>query len=99
MDTKYKVVFLAAADQNLLDIDEYLSRFYQNTAADFFEALDKKILLLQDMPYIGAEFAHDKKYRRLVVGNYVVFYIVDEERHIVEIHRILHGAQDAAQHL
>jgi len=33
------------------------------------------------------------------MGDYLVFYMVDEEKKIIEIHRILHGARDAKRHL
>ena len=94
---KYEVIFLPAADQNLCDIDEYLSQFYPSTAANFFARLDKQILLLQDMPYIGAVYIPRPKYRRLIVGDYLVFYVVDENSNTVEIRRVLHGSQDVVQ--
>jgi hypothetical protein len=34
----------------------------------------------------------------LAVGDYLVFYMVNEEEKTVEIHRIFHGSQDVRQH-
>ena len=33
-------------------------------------------------------------YRKLVVKNYVVFYLIDEKNKVVEIGRILYGRRD-----
>lgn len=99
MDTKYKVVFLPAADKNLVDIDNYLNQFYPNTAANFFSKLDKKISHLQTNPYTGAIYICNENYRKLTVGDYLVFYVVDEKKNTVEVHRVLHGSRDTVRHL
>ena len=99
MAMKYNVTFLPEANRNLLDIDEYLSRFYPSTAAKFFTKLDKKLLLLQEQPYIGAKYIPNQKYRRLVVDDYLAFYSIYEEKHEILIHRILHSSMDITRHL
>jgi len=38
-------------------------------------------------------------YRKLVVGDYLVFYMIDENENSVEIHRIFHGTRNIGQHL
>ena len=96
---EYDVKFLPGADQNLLEIDEYLNKFYPSTAAKFFEKLDKKLLLLKTQPYIGVKYIPHPKYRRLIIGDYLAFYIVDEDNRNIEVYRILHGSQDMEQHL
>jgi len=35
-------------------------------------------------------------YRRMIVGNYLIFFIVDEQNKLVEIERILYGRRDWA---
>lgn len=97
MVMKYDIMFLPRADRNLIDINEYLSRFYPSTAAKFFEELDRKISLLREMPHIGQRYIHNEKYRRLLVYDYLVLYVVDESRQMIEIHRIFHGSQDIRQ--
>lgn len=97
---KYSIKFLPGANQNLLDIDEYLSQFYPNTSAKFFEMLDKKLLLLKEQPYMGAKYIPNPKYRRLGAGNYLVFCTVDDEKRKIEIYKILHSSRDdIEQHL
>ena len=45
------------------------------------------------------EYEHDTDYRRMVVGDYLVFYMVKEESKTVEIHRILHETQNIKHQL
>lgn len=96
---KFDVTFLPGANQNLVKIDEYLSQFYPSTAVNFFEKLDKKLLLLEEQPYIGAKYIPNPKYRCLSVGDYLAFYIVDEANRKIEIYRVLHSSQDIVQYL
>jgi len=95
----YRIIYLPKADQNLLSIDEYLEQFYPSTASKFFTELDRKVLLLQEMPYIGEQYPHNSTYRRLVVGDFLVFYIVDEDKQVIQVHRVLHGSRDIERHL
>ena len=90
---KYKVTFLPGAYHNLREIDDYLSRFYPSTPAKFFKELDKKLMLLEDCPYIGALYMPNPKYRRVIVGDYLTFYTVDDEKRLIEVHRVLHAKQ------
>ena len=48
----YRVTFLTQAQQDMDDIEEYLSRFYSNTVKHFFTKLKKHISMLESMPYI-----------------------------------------------
>lgn len=41
----------------------------------------------------------DPAYRRMVVDQYLVFYRVNDENKIVEIHRVLRGAWNLPQYL
>ena len=94
MATKYDITYLPGANRNLLEIDEYLSQFYPSTPAKFFSELDKKIQLLKDQPYMCPKYMHNEKYRRLIVGDYLLFYVVNDEDKEIVVHRILHGSQD-----
>jgi plasmid stabilization system protein ParE len=65
----------------------------------FFTFLQEKLALLEEFPYSCPVYEDDPDYRNLVVGDYLVFYIVNEENKTVEIHRIFHGTQNIKQHL
>lgn len=95
----YEIVYLPLAENDLLQIDLYLSQFYENTAARVFAELERRIAALQDMPKQHEAYAENPFYRRLVSGDYLVFYHIDEARKRVEVHRILRGAYDIARYL
>ena len=80
-------------------IKSYLSQFYPGTSKKFFALLKKKTSRLKTSPYSCPEYEDVPEYRKLVVGEYLVFYIVNEDTKTVDIHRILHGSRDISQHL
>jgi plasmid stabilization system protein ParE len=61
--------------------------------------LKKKTSRLKDYPYSCPEYEDDPDYRRLVVGDYLVFYKVNEDDKTIEVHRILHGSQNIQKQL
>ena len=84
---------------DLNDIEEYLSKFYPGTVRNFFEKLKKKVTLLETMPYMCPEYDSDPFFRRMVIGDYLLFYAVDEERTQIVIHRVFHSARDISQQI
>lgn len=96
---KYKVVLLKGARENLREIRTYLSQYYPSTPKKFRTEFEKQVAALQDHPYMFEEYAENPKYRKMVVMNYLAFYKVDEENHLVQIYRVLHGARDIKQFL
>jgi plasmid stabilization system protein ParE len=48
---------------------------------------------------LRVDYEDDTDYRILVVGDFLVFYMVKEDGKIVEIHRIFHSTQDIGPHL
>ena len=95
----YQVVFTKEAELDLVGIEEYLSQFYAGTVRSFFEKLKKKVSLLETMPYMYPEYDADPFFRRMVIGDYLLFYAVDEEREQIVIHRIFHSARDISQQI
>jgi len=93
---KYRIRYLpeTASDRN--EIKAYLAKYYESTAKFFFALLKEKITRLMEFPYSCPIYEDDPDYRKLVVGNYLVFYMVNEEEKTVEIHRIFHDSRDIA---
>ena len=96
---RYKLNTLAPAAEDIKEIKKYLAGFYQNTAKKFIRLYKQKTYRLRDMPYSCERYTDDPDYRRMVVGDYLVFYMVDDEKRIVDIHRVLHGSRDILRHL
>ena len=96
---KYRTIYLPDAVTDRNEIKSYLSQFYKSTLKNFFSLLKKRTAKLKDNPYSCPVYKDDSDYRVLVVGDYLVFYMVDEEHKIVEVHRIFHGSKDIRRHL
>ena len=95
----YKIKYLPLAVQDLSEIARYLSGFYPKTASRVLKELREKITKLGDAPKMCEVYRLDPAYRRLVVDQYLVFYRVNDENKIVEIHRVLRGAWNLPQYL
>jgi addiction module RelE/StbE family toxin len=96
----FKVDFSEQAADDLDEIIRYISGELCNpqAAERFFNAVDKKRGLLREQPYMFPLY-HDEKlsadgYRFSAIGNYVLFYLVDDEKSVVSIARILYGGRD-----
>jgi len=96
---KVAVIYLPKAISDQADIKKHLSQYYPGTGKRFFSLLKKKTARLKTHPYSCPIYEDDPDYRKLVVGDYLVFYMVNEGSKIVEVHRILHGSRDISQHL
>jgi addiction module RelE/StbE family toxin len=95
---KYKLKFLESAKNDKEGIKRYLNRYYPSTYKNFIEKLKNCIENIKEMPYMYPEYEYYPHYRKAVVGNYLVFYKVNEENKIVEIQRILPGTWDLARY-
>ena len=91
----YEVVYLPAAKKDLNEIISYIQTDAPESALNFLDKIDENISQLKHFPYKGKkledESLQSKGYQILVIGNYLVFYVVFENKKIVEIRRILHG--------
>ena len=96
---KYRLRYMEDTVTDREYIKVYLSQFYPGTVKRFFSLLKKKTARLKTFPYSCPEYEDVPDYRRLVVDDYLVFYIVNEELKTVDIHRLLHGSRDIRQHL
>jgi len=95
----YKIKYLPETIADRDAIKDYLSQYYVSTVKKFFKLLKEKTALLTRFPYSCPAYEDDPDYRVLIVGDYLVFYMVNEDEKIVEIHRIFHGSRDIKQHL
>lgn len=97
---RYKLAFLPAARQDLLDIVHYIGHELQNpqAAENTAEKLIQAAQQLEDFPYADPVYIPRKpllnEYRKLAVGHYVLFYWVDEANRVVTVARVLYGKRD-----
>ena len=95
----YRIRFLPETVADREGIRAYLSQYHERTATEFFHLLREKLARLKEFPYACPAYEDDPDYRKLIVGDYLVFYMVNEEEKSVEIYRIFHGSQDIRRRL
>ena len=91
----YKIKMLPLAKIDLTEIVDYLSDFSESVATKQYDKIIEKINDLKQFPFKCVEYKASNlhyKYRRMVVDNYLVFYVVFNEH--IEIHRIIHTKRD-----
>jgi len=95
----YEVKYMDSSLADMVIIKEYLSHFYQSTWLKTVEEIEYHIGFLHAIPYGFPLYPGSETYRKLVAGDYIVLYRIDEETHIVEIHAIWHGKTNILQHI
>ncbi|WP_404451042.1 type II toxin-antitoxin system RelE/ParE family toxin [Virgibacillus necropolis] len=74
-----------------------------NYADHILDRIEKNIMRLQDFPY-SANFVKDevlkqKGYRKLIVDNYIIFFLTQNDKKKVTIMRILYVRQNYQKYL
>jgi addiction module RelE/StbE family toxin len=96
---KYTVHFSPFAKEDKKEIKTYLSKFYPETPRRFTASLKEHITNLKDNPYMYPEYPENTDYRRMFVGNYIVFYKVNDAEKQINIYRILRASWDLPKYL
>lgn len=93
MNKKCEVRYLPAAQQDLIDILNYIKHDNPSAALKLVEEIDEVISKLENFPYLGVVpkdlRLKSLNYRMLIIDNYLVFYVVKDQ--VIEIRRIIHG--------
>jgi toxin ParE1/3/4 len=96
MSIKYDVRFIRTAEDDLTEIIIYIAQDSSTAANKLLFHIESSLQKLSEYPYIGVipqeNIIAGAGFRYLVVDNYLVFYIVEDNT--VFIHRIIHGARD-----
>ena len=99
MVNNYTIKMTPKAAEDLDNIYQYISKelFATSSATNILERIEKGIMGLREFPfscnYVADEYLRNKGYRKLLVGNYIVFYLIEEENDQVIIMRVLYGKQ------
>lgn len=102
---KYIVELSETANQDLNNIISYLrDTLSGDIIADKYKILFKQALIdLEDiaesMPILSEELTGHKDIRKINVRNYIIFYIVDEEKSKAFVVRIGHAFMDWEKYL
>ena len=95
MNRPYQIRYLPIAEDDLEDIFDYILIDNPSAAAGLLKTFDRAISQLAQNPELGV-VPKDQRlkrvgYRMLIVGKYLVFYVVKSKT--VQIRRIIHGAR------
>ena len=96
----YNIQITESAEKDIYEIGSYISKelLEPETAKKVVSEMAKGIITLEDMPLRNAIVADDrlayKGIRKILIDNYIVFYIVTEESKTVMIIRILYNRRD-----
>jgi toxin ParE1/3/4 len=97
MSTPFTIRYLQTAEADLEEIFDYIVVDNPPAAVSILEKFDHAISRLAINPEIGADPKDDRLkklgYRVLIIGNYLVFYVVKSRTRTVQIRRIVHGAR------
>jgi len=93
---EYEIRLLRIAEEDLTELVEYIAAERPSAANALADKIDKNLTLLSRHPHLGRvpneEHLVGMGYRILVVDNYLIFYVIEQET--ILVHRILHGARD-----
>ena len=100
LTNNYELKITKKASEDLADIYKYITEELKNKTAalDLIDEIEKNTLRLREFPY-SCSYVEDinlkrKGYRKLIVKNYITFYIVNEMHKKVTIMRVLYGRQN-----
>lgn len=97
---QFRISYAPLAFDDLDEIDDYISQSLHNPSAaqKLLDQFQSTIDQLKEFPMLGSRlndrFLAKKGYRKLVVQNYLVFYLVNEPASEIIIARILYGARE-----
>ena len=72
---------------------------YPQKAKRIFEKMDKKLNNLIDHPELYPIYENFPEFRKIVIEDYLVFYTINENDDLIEIHRLIYGKMDIPNQL
>lgn len=100
LENKYSLKITRNAYNDLSSIFSYISEELKNDTAalEHIDEIGKAIQRLKAYPESGSYVSHNnlpqKRYRKLLIKNYIVFYVVEDTSQTVIIMRVLYGKRD-----
>jgi len=105
MASKYEIKLANAAHNDLDGIFSHITNvlFEEQTAHNIMREIYGMIFSFCEMPE-RFSFSYDsvlaeRGYRRAIVKKYVILYLVDNEKRIVNVARVFHGTNDYAKYI
>jgi len=90
----YRLLYMPSANDDILEAEAYPYELSPSASKRFVEALKDKTATLTEDPFLYSAYEDDSYFRRMGVGDYLLFYSVDEKRRLVVIHHVFHAERD-----
>ena len=90
---KCKVRFLPQANRDIVGLADILTSYPQK-AKRLLGEMERKIDRLKENPLKWAVYHANPKYRRVILEDHSLFYVVDEGNREVQIYRIIYARRD-----
>ena len=93
----YGIVLTQSAKDDLNEIYKYISENLKEPkiAHKLMQKIEKSIFNLERLPYIHSEILiRKKKFRRLIINNYITLYRINEKRKQIIIYNVIYGKKD-----
>ena len=97
---KYDYVLTEIAEADIDELFEYIAVDLANpdAASDFADELDEKLDELCKIPKSGRlvenEFLKRDDIRRILVGNFIAYYIIDDEKKRIVVLRVVYSKRE-----
>jgi plasmid stabilization system protein ParE len=95
---KYRIEYISTFHADILSVVEFLAE-YPMKAARIFAKIDRAIGNLIEMPEMYPIYQDVPAFRFITVEDYLVFYKVEKQSKIIEIHRLVYGRMDIPKHM
>ncbi|MCL2798254.1 MAG: type II toxin-antitoxin system RelE/ParE family toxin [Firmicutes bacterium] len=80
--------------KDISKIFDYIAADNLEKAKEFTSELKNRVLGLSSFPLLGVRLKAGEPYKRkLIFGNYIVMYKIDEVKKVVSVMRIRHGSR------
>ena len=95
----YSLKLTPKASEDLDKIYRYITEelYAEQAAVNLLEKIETSVMRLKEFPfscnYVADEYLKNKGYRKLIIDNYIAFYLVNEEEKQVIIMRVLYSRQ------
>jgi len=96
----YSINITDLAEQDILSTVTYISDVLKNNIAanNLLDEINRHEKILEEMPgiypFVNDEYLSEKGLKYVIIKNYLLFFIINEEDKIVNVVRFLYGRRD-----
>ena len=94
----YKLEYISTFHTDVLQVIDFLEEYPQK-AQRIFSKLDKILGTLTHMPEMYPVYEDFPLFRKITIEDFLVFYTINKQDRLVEVHRILYERMDIPRQL